>query len=179
MADRAAQLLTKVTCPHCWETFPAEDTLYISQHPELLGDPRLGPDVPMRFLPLRFRVDGAALDPKEFPTTFLACPHCHLPVPRPMFEMPPVFFSMIGAPGSGKSYFLAAMTWKLRQVLPQLFHVTFTDADPEVNLRLQEYESIQFLNSDPNAVVKLAKTETFGDPYDAVQYGNQSVYYLR
>lgn len=179
MAEQATQILKKIRCPHCWEEFQAEDTLYISQHPELLGDPRLGPNAAMRFLPQRFRLDGAAIDPKEFPSTLLACPHCHLPIPRPLFEMPTVFFSMVGAPGSGKSYFLAAMTWKLRQILPQLFHVSFTDADPLVNQQLQNYESLQFLNADPNAVVKLGKTELAGDPYDAVLYGTQTVWYLK
>ncbi len=176
---QTSQILTKITCPHCWEIFSTDRTLYVSQHPELLGDPRLGPNASLRFLPSRFRVDGAALDPHGFPSFQLACPCCHLAIPRPLFETPSVFFSMIGAPGSGKSYFLAAMTWRLRQLLPQLFHLHLTDADPQVNLRLQEYESLQFLNPDPNSVVQLAKTETYGDLYDAVVYGDQTVYYLR
>ncbi|MDD3468734.1 MAG: hypothetical protein PHE53_01995 [Thermoguttaceae bacterium] len=177
--EQTSQILTKITCPHCWEIFSTDQTLYVSQHPELLGDPRLGPNAPLRFLPSRFRVDGAALDPNGFPSLQLACPCCHLAIPRSLFEMPSIFFSMIGAPGSGKSYFLAAMTWRLRQLLPQLFHLHLTDADPQVNLRLQEYESQQFLNPDPNCVVQLAKTETYGDLYDAVVREDQTIYYLR
>jgi hypothetical protein len=35
-----------------------------------------------------------------------------------MLEMEPLFLSILGAPASGKSYFLTAMTWQLRQALP-------------------------------------------------------------
>ena len=56
------RLLTRVTCPHCWETFPPEQVLWISEHVELLGDPMLGPERQQRFLPSRFTVDGDAID---------------------------------------------------------------------------------------------------------------------
>ena len=76
------RLLTQVTCPHCWETFPPEQVLWISEHVELLGDPMLGPERQQRFLPSRFTVDGDAIDAQGMTCRSLACPHCHLAVPR-------------------------------------------------------------------------------------------------
>lgn len=172
-------LLVRVTCPHCWSHFPPEQALWIAQHPDLLNDPRLGADHPQRFLPTRFNVDGAALDSRGFPCHGLACPRCHLPVPRALFEMDPTFLSILGAPASGKSYFLAAMTWRLRQLFPKYFCLGFADADPISNHRLQEYEGLQFLNPNQNALVAIEKTETHGDLYDTVLYGDQAVHYPR
>ena len=48
-----------------------------------------------------------------------------------------------------------------------------------MNHRLHEYESQQFLNPDPDALVLIEKTETHGDPYDTVLYGDQAINYLR
>ena len=107
--SRPTGILERVTCPHCWEQFAPEKTLWISEHSDLLGDNRL-PDQSQRFLPTRFTVKGEAIDSKGFPCHQLACPNCHLVVPRPLFEMEPLFLSIFGAPASGKSYFLAAMT---------------------------------------------------------------------
>src|SRR5262245_4297219 len=78
----AASLLSRSTCPHCWTVFPPEDVLWIAGHADLLGDPRLGPDQPQRFLPTRFNLEGNALDARGFVCQGLACPRCHLPVPR-------------------------------------------------------------------------------------------------
>jgi hypothetical protein len=168
-------LLRQVTCPHCWHVFGPEESLWISEHPDLIGDPKLGGNFAQRFLPSRFSVEGDAIDPAGYRTTRLACPHCHLEVPRPLYQIPPVFYSILGAPACGKSYFLASMTWKLRQALPRHFHVTMNDADAEANARLHEYEEQQFLNPDPDALVALAKTETQGDLYDQVNMGDHSV----
>ena len=123
-------LRSRVTCPHCWKEFPPDRALWIAQHPDLVGDPRLGADQPQRFLPTRFNVQGAAIDARGFACHGLACPNCHLAVPRSMFETRPMFLSILGSPASGKSYFLAAMTWRLRSVLPKYFAVGFNDADP-------------------------------------------------
>lgn len=172
-------LQSRVICPHCWSEFPPDRALWIAQHPDLVGDPRLGADQPQRFLPTRFTVQGAALDSREFPCHGLACPKCHLAVPRPMFEMRPVFLSILGSPACGKSYFLAAMTWRLRRVLPKYFSIGFNDADPLLNHRLHEYESLQFLNPNQDALVAIEKTEAQGDLYDTVLFGDQAVSYPR
>lgn len=172
-------LRSRVTCPHCWNEFPPDRALWIAQHPDLVGDPRLGADQPQRFLPTRFNLQGAAIDARGFACHGLACPSCHLGVPRAMFEMRKMFLSILGSPASGKSYFLAAMTWRLRRVLPKYFAVGFNDADPALNHRLHEYESLQFLNPDQEALVAIEKTETQGDLYDMVLFGDQAVSYPR
>ena len=91
--------------------------------------------------------------------------------------MPPFFLSILGAPASGKSYFLAAMTFRLRHELAQRFALSFADADAALNHRLHEYESLQFLNLDQDTPVAIEKTQTHGDLYDTVLYGDQAVNY--
>ena len=180
---RPRGILERVTCPHCWEQFAPEKLLWISEHSDLLGDQRLGPDHQTRFLPTRFNVSGEALDAKGFVCHQLACPHCHLSIPRSLLEMEPLFLSIFGAPASGKSYFLAAMTWELRKVLPLEFRVSFADADPAMNRNLNDYEESVFSGSSAEELVPLAtlirKTEEQGDLYDTVSYGNQTVSYPR
>src|SRR3954453_3880620 len=107
-------LLSQVTCPHCWESFPPEQILWISEHVELLDDPLLGPERQQRFSPSRFTLEGDAIDARGLTARSLACPRCHLPIPRSMMEIEPLFLSILGAPASGKSYLLTAMTWQLR-----------------------------------------------------------------
>ena len=178
--DKALAVLRgRVTCPHCWEGFPPVQALWIAEHPDLIGDPRLGRDQPQRFLPTRFDIAGAAIDAKGFACHGLACPRCHLPIPRVLFETEALFLSVLGAPACGKSYFMASMTWRLRSLLPQRFALAFGDGDPLFNHRLNESESIQFLNPDPDALVAIAKTETSGDLYSSVLHGDQVVNYLR
>jgi len=173
-------LRTRITCPHCWETFPPEQTLWIAAHPELLNDSRLGSDKPQRFLPTRFNPEGNAIDVRGLVCQDLACPRCHLTIPRALLELPPLFVSIAGTPSCGKTYFLAAMTWTLRQTLPRDFHLSYSDADPQSNFILNKYEEDQFLNPDPDAVVKLLKTDPHaGDGYDYVSYGEQRVMYPR
>jgi hypothetical protein len=172
-------LQSKVTCPHCWRQFSPEEVLWVSQHPNLLGDVRLGAEHQQRFLPTRFTVDGDAIDSQGFACQSLACPDCHLPVPRALLELPPLFISILGAPASGKSYFLASMTWQLRQTLTQHFSIAFGDADPGANRSLNEYEELLFLNSQQDELTAIRKTELQGDLYDTVLYGDQTVSYPR
>lgn len=176
-------ILARVTCPHCWEHFAPEKLLWVSEHADLLGDHRLGPEQPQRFSPTRFNVNGDALDAKGFPCHQLACPNCHLPIPRSLLELEPLFLSIFGAPASGKSYFLAALTWELRKVLPLIFRIHFADADPVLNQQLNEYEESVFSGSSTDELVPLAnlirKTEEQGDLYDTVSFGNQAVSYPR
>ena len=44
---------------------------------------------------------------------------------------------------------------------------------------LHEYEELQFLNPNPNALVAIQKTETQGDLYDTVLFGDQTINYPR
>jgi hypothetical protein len=181
--DLPSPLLRRPTCPHCWTTFAPEEVLWVSAHADLLGDPRLGPEQPQRFLPTRFNPDGKALDAKGFACNTLACPRCHLPLPRALLETEPFFVSILGTPACGKSFFLTAMTWELRRLLPLHFGIAFADADPVANRSLNEYEELLFLNPRPDELVAMAdlirKTELQGELYDTVTFGDQAVSYPR
>jgi hypothetical protein len=177
------RLLPRITCPHCWAGFPPENVLWIAAHPDLIGDPKLGTEQARRFLPSRFNVEGNALDARRAVCNSLACPNCHLSIPRALLEIQPLFVSILGTPACGKSYFLAAMTWQLRRELKIRFGVAFTDADTTANRNLNEYEESLFLNSQADEWIALAtlirKTQPQGDLYDSVAYGNQAVSYPR
>jgi hypothetical protein len=178
-AQLRVSLRAQVICPHCWHSYPPEDSLWISQHPDLLGDPRLGTDHQLRFSPTRFTVEGDAIDARGFACQSLACPRCHLPIPRALLEIQPLFLSILGAPASGKSYFLTCMTWLLRKTLPQMFSMSFGDADPTSNRSLNEYEERLFLNQNQDQLAALDKTALEGDLYNNVSFNGQSVSYPR
>lgn len=172
-------LRSRIICPHCWTEFPPHDLLWIAAHSDLRGDPLLGQDEHQRFLPSRFSADAKAIDVRGEVCTGLACPHCHLSIAWALLEMKPLFLSILGAPGSGKSYFLASMTWQLRQTLRDRFAVSFTDADPLHNQVLSEYEERLFLNTQDDQLVYLPKTELEGQLYQSVAYGERRVWYPR
>lgn len=159
MESHAKKLVLKITCPNCWHRFTPDEVLFISKHPELLGDSIAGNNEYMRFSPIRFTIKGEALDPKGFPTTELACPECHLPIPESMLETAPLFISLIGAPASGKSYFLGTMIWELRRLMPK-FNLLFSDADPVANGVIHEYEQTLFMNTDVEKPTEIPKTQT-------------------
>ena len=155
----------RIVCPHCWKSFPIDEVNYISRHLDLLGDPVLGPDAQLRFLPLRFSPGGLALDANGVECPEMACPHCHLKIPESLVELPTSFFSIVGAPASGKSYFLTSMVWQIRKVLPQWFDFTIADTDATFNSVLNNYEKILFLNAKPDEYVALPKTELQGSDF--------------
>lgn len=177
----SVKLLKQVRCPYCWELYEPERSLWIAEHDDLRGDSTLGPDEHQRFLPTRFTLSGDAIDAKGFHCSRLACPKCHLPVPRSMLEMDSFLVSIFGAPGSGKSFFLSSMTWELRRAFSQRVCISFTDADPKSNLTLSEMEEHLFLNPDVDRLVPHAslieKTQVEG--HHSVAYGNQVVNYLQ
>lgn len=173
-AEPEVSLVRKVVCPHCWHTFRPEQILWVAEHEELIGDPVLK-DEPIRFLPTRFTLEGNALDAREQVCRTLACPQCHLVIPRVLLENEITFLSLIGSVGSGKSNFLAAMTWELRQKLAKYFAVTFSDGDKEANWVLNRYEEQLFLPDDPERPTILEKTRTQGDLYRSVRLHGQEV----
>lgn len=175
----AITLRKQLICPHCWHEFPPESLRWISEHVDLMGDPKLGENFPRRFLPTRFDPQGNALDLRGFPCHRLACPKCHLGIPQGLLEFPPLFVSIIGSPSSGKSYLLASMTWSLRRTLPQTFLMDFADADALANQVLKDNEEQHFFNSNSDQLVAIRKTELQGDLYDVVQYGSQRISYPR
>ena len=162
----SSRIKPKLSCPHCWKEFRTTQLLFVSESPDLPPDTKL-PSDRLRFLPQRFNLAGAALDPHNFPCEKMACPECHLPIPRPWLELNSFFISIAGAPASGKSYFLASMIWQLRKTLAQNFCTNFTDADPQMNRRVFDYETTLFTGSvDPNKLVRIDKTEVGGDIYN-------------
>lgn len=154
------------------------EALWVATHPDLRGDEFLGEDALKRFLPSRFDADGFAIDAMGSRCTQIACPKCHLPIPRLLFELKPLFVSIIGAPSSGKSYFLASCIWQTRQRLRQ-FNVSFSDADPVANQILSGYEQKLFLTDQPDTLVAIPKTEEDGELYQSVNYGSHSELYAR
>ena len=96
--DRALKeisLLSQITCPHCWHRFSPAETLWASAHPRLYGDARLGSDVQRRFLPTRFDAGGNAIDSQGSVCSEVCCPKCHLGIPRTMFELRCIFYSIL------------------------------------------------------------------------------------
>ncbi len=161
------RIKTLLSCPHCWTDFHAHELLFISESNEQYDDPKLGTQYAKRFLPVRFDADGAAYDVDHFPCRQLACPNCHLPIPRPLLHLPNFYISIAGAPASGKSYFLASMIWQLRQTMAREFAMNFSDADAGMNTRIRQYESMQFMGGDnPDELVSIAKTDVSGDIYN-------------
>jgi hypothetical protein len=177
------RLVSQVVCPHCWNHFAPEEVLWISDHIDLFGDSLLGPEQQQRFLPSRFTPQGDAIDARGLVCRNLACPQCHLSVSRGLLESEPLFLSMLGSPASGKSYFLASATWKLREVLTNYFGVTFQDADPAANRALNSAEERLFHHPNPDQVYMpgdlIDKTQLEGELYDTVSYGQHSVSYPR
>jgi hypothetical protein len=161
------RLLKKIVCPYCWTEFAPQDVLWISEHEELRGDFRLGEDEFQRFLPTRFNVLGNALDARGTVCHELACPHCHLGMPRDLLETQLFFMSIFGSPASGKTVYLASLTHRLRQMLPLDFKVGFADTTPEGNVRIRRNESTLFDNAEPNTPVNMGeaieKTQQIGE----------------
>jgi len=151
-----------VHCPSCRVGFSPSEVLFVSEDSRLVGDPVAGPAQQLRFLPTRFDMGGAALDPEGARCTRVACPRCRIEFPRAMIELPSTFISVVGAPGCGKSHLLAAMTWGLRRERARA-GACMVDTEPKMNARLHRDENILFGAPDSNEPVRLAKTEIAGD----------------
>lgn len=152
------KLISKIVCPNCWHSFSPDKLLFVSKHPDLVGDPVAGENEYRRFEPFRFNVAGEALDEMGFATDSLACPRCHLPISEAMLEVAPLIISVVGSPASGKSYSLAAMVWELRRILPEM-SLSFSDADPTRNIAIHEYEQTLFMNPQPDELTEIRKTQ--------------------
>lgn len=151
--------IKKHICPYCWHVFRAEELLYISRHPSLMSDPVLGYDEQKRFLPRYIKPLRKALDSRGEICPDMACPRCHLRIPTPFLDSTPLFFSIIGSPGAGKSYYLATSTWKLRTVLPEYFGLNFEDIDNMTNQWINRYEEKLFLSTSGINYNAIEKTQ--------------------
>jgi len=152
------------TCPACWLQFDRGDVMHVATHSSLRGDSILGEEAMTRFFATRFNDRGQALDAMGIPVTDLACPHCRRKLPPSFLNIKQHIFSVVGAPSSGKSYFLSVVVKVLQTTLFKSFGVAFYDGDPSENIQLTEMKNKLFSAASP-AEAKLAKTALEGDMY--------------
>lgn len=157
--EAQAELGESFMCPYCRTVSLLEDVLSVSTSPALLGDPVLGEGEQRRFLPSQFTGNGLALDSEGGVCTEIACPRCHMALPRMLLETPQVVMSVIGAAGAGKSVFLASSMWQCRQVLNRMFGVSFMDLDPVANRWINAYEEKLFFQEDDQMLQQIEKTD--------------------
>ena len=155
-----------ITCPHCWNEFHLSQTNYIATHPSLVGDSVLGEAAQLRFLPSKFNAQGYAIDAKGMVCRDMACPRCHLKIPEIVIEEKVDVISIVGAPATGKSYFITSLTSMVRKNLPEYFDYSFSDADVSMNHVLNNYEDILFHNLSDEKV-SLPKTELDGSNFSS------------
>jgi hypothetical protein len=155
------------TCPVCWLRFDRGDTMNVATHASLRGDPVLGEQHMQRFHATRFNDRGQALDAMNVPAPDLACPHCRRKLPQGFLDQPYHIFSIVGAPSSGKSYYLSVLVKTLQSALFQHFGVTFRDADPSANVILNHMKTQLFTAATPEEAF-LAKTELEGAMYETL-----------
>ncbi len=167
---------SKCRCPHCWHEFSPDSVFWIASHVSLRGDSVVGPEAMRRFLASNFNVDGDALDAGDDVCSALACPKCHLEIPRAILELQPTFISVVGSPASGKSYFLASAVEALQRRLSE-HDMMFRDAQVDLNAVLSGYRRMLFWSDEPDAPVALPKTEPQGNLYQPVHLGGRDIWY--
>lgn len=175
-AQGASPSRAALVCPYCWHRFGLADLLYVAQSQSLRGDPVLGPDQALRFLPTRFDPQTRrAMDRDGWWCAQLACPNCHLALPSQIRHAPVHFLSLVGAPNSGKSVFMVCLSRWLKENMYR-FGYHLGDADGTTNSWLNEYERILFHPPDPGEPQTIAKTPLHGgDHYRDVLLDGQTV----
>lgn len=153
------------TCPICWFKFDRGDCMNIAVHASLRGDSLLGDDHMQRFYATSFNDRGQALDAMGMTTRDLACPHCRRKLPTGFLDMKNHIFSIVGAPSSGKSYYLSVLIKMLQASLFKNFSISFRDADPSQNVILTQMKNQLFSAATPQDA-QLAKTELEGALYE-------------
>ncbi len=154
-----------LTCPTCWLRFDPGDVKHVAVHEKMKGDAILGPAEMMRFRATRYNDKGVALDQMGIPTMDIACPHCHCRLPPDFIDVKHHIVSIVGAPTSGKSYFLCIFTQMLKRTLFKHFDAAFIDADPTSNATLTRMQDTLF-GSATAEQAKVAKTDLEGDMYE-------------
>lgn len=163
----------ELICPSCWLHFSAEDINYIAVHASLTGDPLLGEDEKLRFLPVKYNSAGVPLDPMGVPAREKACPHCHRRLPSTFMQMKNDIVSLVGAPSSGKSYYLSILLHYIPGLLYKNYKVAFVDADPPLNAVINTMKNNLFCASSREEHF-LAKTQLEGGMYDRlVRHGKK------
>jgi energy-coupling factor transporter ATP-binding protein EcfA2 len=161
-------------CPACWLRFDAGDVLSIAAHDSLSSDPVLGDGHMFRFSPTHFNDLGQAIDPMGLPAPEMACPHCRRRLPHSYLDLPHRILSLIGAPGSGKSYFLAALTQILHDEVFRDFGLVFKDGDPSGNILLNQMRTRFFSGATPEECM-LDKTQLRGATYETLRLFGRDV----
>lgn len=155
------------TCPVCWFKFDRGDAMNVAVHNNLRGDPILGEEAMQRFHATRYNDRGQALDALGLATSDLACPHCRRKLPPGFLDQPHHIFSIVGAPSSGKSYYLSILIKVLQNTLFKNFGITFRDSDPSENVILTMMRTQLFSSSTPQEAF-LAKTDLEGALYETL-----------
>jgi hypothetical protein len=163
-----------LTCPTCWKRFDPGDVKHVAVHEKLINDPVLGPSEMKRFRATRYNDNGVALDPMGIPTMDIACPHCHLRLPPDFLDIEHHIISIVGAPTSGKSYFLCILTQMLKKTFFKNFGAAFVDADPSANSALTAMRDTLF-GASTAAQARVAKTALEGDMYVRTRRNGRSV----
>ena len=154
-----------LTCPTCWLRFDAGDVKHVAVHEKMKGDTLLGSGEMKRFRATRYNDSGVALDPMGIPTLDIACPHCHRRLPPDFLDIRHRIISVVGAPTSGKSYFLCVFTQMLEKSLFKHYATAFVDADPSSNATLTTMRDTLFGSATAHQA-RLAKTALQGDMYE-------------
>ena len=139
----------------------------------------MGAEYHRRFIPQKWDANGIALDDFGIPSPDTACPHCHERLPAGFGEFKQYIYSIVGAPSSGKSYYLAILLKQLKRYLFHRFEISFMDQDPEYNIQINEV--IQTLFSARSAVEgRIIKTDMRGGITKAsIEMGRKSIYLSR
>ncbi len=152
-------------CPYCWKPFAPGDALNIAVHESLTGDPILGSHLKLRFAAERFNHLGQALDAAGVPSVDLACPHCRGRLPPSFFSQPQYILSLVGAPSSGKSYYLSVLLRLLPEDLIRHYATNLQDGDPSGNAQLNEMKNRLFSATTPEDAF-ISKTDFEGVMYE-------------
>jgi hypothetical protein len=155
------------TCPVCWFRFDRGDVMNIAVHASLRGDSVLGEEHMQRFLASRFNDRGQALDAMGLSAPETSCPHCRRKLPPNFLDQPHHIFSIVGAPSSGKSYYLSVLVKMMQDVSFKHFGVTFRDAAPSENAVLNDMRNHLFSAGSPEEAY-LAKTDLEGALYETL-----------
>lgn len=155
----------EIICPLCWLKFDIGDAMNIASHESLRGDPVLGSEEMLRFLPTSFDSDAIALDPAGMPSPDIACPHCRKKLPNGYLDIKRHIFSIVGAPSSGKSYYLSVLINELQRTLFKHYNASFKDLDPSGNMLLTQMKNRLFSAEKPEDAI-LAKTALEGAMYE-------------
>ena len=95
-------------------------------------------------------------------------------MPAGFGEFKQYIYSIVGAPSSGKSYYLSVLIKQLKRFLFHKFEISFIDQDPEYNIQINEV--IQTLFSARSAVEgRIIKTDMRGGNYKSVNRNGKEV----